>query len=245
MKKSHRPRKRVTISHPRWAAYAAAGVATAAIGIPAAEAEIHYSGVLNYKLPGGHLLSSATFPLVNGASLKFQHGSYHGQGAAHLRIPAPGVFKTFGAFAGSIVRYGGFYLSNLDSRVNVSGLQLRNSCRFSSSASTTKCYGGTIGRGTSTFNGKFQGRGTGFIAFLFNTGAGTQYGWVRIRTTGQPKDRLEVVDYAWGDPGDPIQTGQKHNSQQATAVSPQGSIGLLAAGGAGLLAWRRSISGDR
>ena len=242
MKSFDRRRKAVAILNPRWAAYAAAGAATALAGIPAAEAEIHYSGIVNHKFPGGQLTSSAYFPLDNGASLRFAHASYLGKGAAFLDIPAPGVFKTFGAFVGSRVGSGvGFYLSNLDARINLSGLQFKNSCRFSSTSSTTNCYGGTIGRGggASSVHGKFREPGKGFIGFEFNTGAGAQYGWVRIKTTGLPKNRFVVVDYAWGDPGDAIQTGQKHGPNQSGNIPEKGSLGLLAVGGAGLLAWRR------
>jgi hypothetical protein len=241
MRSFDRRRKAIAISNPRWAAYAAAGAATALVGIPAAEAEIHYSGIVNHKFPGGQLSSHANFPLNNGASLSFLHGSYLGKGEAFLAIPAPGVFKTFGAFVGSLVHYGGFYLSNLDGRINLSGLQFKNSCRFSSSSSTTNCYGGTIGRGggAGSVNGKFREPGTGFIGFEFNSGAGVQYGWVRIKTKGLPKDKFVVLDYAWGDPGDAIQTGQKHGPSQSGSVPEKGSIGVLAVGAAGLLAWRR------
>ena len=237
MKASVRRRKSKLVPDSRWLAYAAAGAATALTGIPAAEAEIHYSGIVNYRFPGGPAGSNASFPLNNGANLRFSHASIQGEGIARLTIPAPGHFKTFGAFVGSIVRYGGFYLSNLNSRINLSGLRFENSCRYSTSSSTTNCYGGTIGR-FSTVHGKFQNRGPGIIGFVFNTGSGLQYGWVRIKTSGDSKYRFIVADYAWGDPGDAILTGQKHNSAQAAAVPKSGSLGLLAVGSAGLSAWR-------
>lgn len=244
--KSHRlRRKSVAIPNARWAGYAAAGVATSLLGLPAAEAEIHYSGILNHGFTGKNFFSSATFPLNNGAHLLFRHVSYRGNGAADLAIPRPGggVFDSIGAFVGDLVHYGGFYLSNLASRVNLSQLQFKNSCHFTSTnGSHSNCYGGSIGRGGAV-NGNFQQPGKGIIGFVFDAGAGPQYGWARIKTTGEPNYRFILLDYAWGDPGDAILTGQKHGpAQGARPVSKSGSLGLLALGGAGLLAWRKRRS---
>jgi MYXO-CTERM domain-containing protein len=48
------------------------------------------------------------------------------------------------------------------------------------------------------------------------------------------------VDYAWGDPGDRIRTGQKTSSgNMVNTVTDSGSVGLLALGAAGLIAWRK------
>jgi hypothetical protein len=54
-----------------------------------------------------------------------------------------------------------------------------------------------------------------------------------------PKNSFFVVDYAWADVGDRIRTPQTHHpSQEHAAVSPSGSLGLLALGKAGLELWR-------
>jgi hypothetical protein len=74
---------------------------------------------------------------------------------------------------------------------------------------------------------------------VFNTGAGTQYGWVRVKTTGEGKNNFIVLDYAWGDPGEPIETGQKQSRVNTQAVTKPGSLGLLATGASGLKAWRQ------
>jgi hypothetical protein len=57
-----------------------------------------------------------------------------------------------------------------------------------------------------------------------------------------------MVEYAWADVGERIRTGQTDNpSQEQGAVSPSGSLGLLALGKAGLELWRAqrllSVSG--
>jgi hypothetical protein len=68
----------------------------------------------------------------------------------------------------------------------------------------------------------------GFIGFRFNTGKGTQYGWARIKTASDMNYRVhdEIKDYAWGDPGEAILTGQKQSLQPANANSVPGSLGL-------------------
>ena len=100
----------------------------------------------------------------------------------------------------------------------------------------------------------FQEPGTYSIRFRFNNGAGKQYGWVRIKWGGCSWNGYIVKDYAWGDPGDQIKTGQTQLHEDETQVPPQavksadaapladsqGSLGLLALGAVGLQAWRKS-----
>jgi len=226
-------RKVTTISNSRWATYAAASAATALAGVSGAEAEIHYSGLINHELRN----SAATFALDPGANLQFAVGVPRGGsesgGFGKLKILGSDN-HSLGGFAASHPQYAGVYLYDLGPRVNLSGQNFTNSCiRYSSSLI---CYGGTIGGGP----GRFQDRGTGFIGFVFNKGAGNQYGWARVKTSGAPHYRFTLVDYAWGDPGDPLFTAQKRSIQTGNAVPATGSLGMLAIGGAGLLAWRRS-----
>lgn len=81
------------LSNSRWLAYAAAG--TALGGATSAEAEIHYSGVLNMKFNGSS--ESDHLALDNGASLFFRH----------VEDLAEYVFSTFSPSAeGSQIRLG-------------------------------------------------------------------------------------------------------------------------------------------
>src|SRR5262245_53762199 len=217
----------VSLSETRWLAYATAGVAGAFGLSSSAEAEIHYSGDVSIKLTG---TARATLPLSNGASLVFENidpGSTFWQDFD---------FLIKGAISGSArVDYGTTrfpFLSNLPPRRNVS------TGRFSSVA-------GNPGIGVLISNwsdGQFSpvgGSGRGFVGFRFNTGNGTQYGWARIETRNDGKNRLhDAINYAWGDVGDVILTGQKHYLQPASANSAAGSLGLLAFGAQGLDAWR-------
>jgi hypothetical protein len=47
---------------------------------------------------------------------------------------------------------------------------------------------------------------------------------------GSPLNSFTMVDYAWADPGETILTGQ---------IPEPGSLGLLALGALGLVAWRK------
>ena len=58
-----------------------------------------------------------------------------------------------------------------------------------------------------------------------------------------------LVDYAYADPGEPIRAGQTSSDEQAPdqgstdeQAPDQGSLGWLALGAVGLLAWRKSRS---
>jgi hypothetical protein len=84
--------------------------------------------------------------------------------------------------------------------------------------------------------------GHGFIGFKFNSGNGAQYGWVRITMIG-PYCAFRLVDYAYADLGEPIRAGQMSSDEMVPNenddVMPQeGSLGALALGAVGLLAWR-------
>jgi hypothetical protein len=79
--------------------------------------------------------------------------------------------------------------------------------------------------------GEFLDSGIGFLAFtFFSDGFQPRYGWARVDMSGSPLNSLTIVDYAYGDINEQVAVGQ---------VPEPGSLGLLAAGGAALLAWRR------
>src|SRR5690349_14193793 len=86
MKPQRRHSHRLSMPNSRWTAYAAAGAATAAVIVPTAEAEIHYSGIVNYKFDGTNQVSSAYFPLDPGASIFLQHFNLFHSGAARMSL---------------------------------------------------------------------------------------------------------------------------------------------------------------
>ncbi len=80
------------------------------------------------------------------------------------------------------------------------------------------------------------------MGFKFNTGAGEQYGWVRVRMNGFPTNSFAVVDYAYGDPGEVVRAGQRRSHSSSPDLE---SLGALALGATGLLAWRRRRGNNR
>jgi hypothetical protein len=254
--KKNRQIKSTPAFNARWLTYAAASAASTLTGTQPAEAEIHYSGIVDYPFRGTNTVSSAYFPLNQSASLFLQHFNVGAEGAARIEILGPDgrAGGSIGGLVGSFVLYGGFYVSNLPPRVNLSQFRFGAYCRFTSTGSELHCFGGTIGYSQRP-RGKFRHPGAGFIGFTFDSGSGPQYGWARIKTSGEPDYRFILHDYAWADPGESIQTGQKRSGASASesikidqkGSSPQmaevpecGSLGLLALGTVGLQTWRQT-----
>jgi MYXO-CTERM domain-containing protein len=99
--------------------------------------------------------------------------------------------------------------------------------------------------------GQWKSPGMGFVGFAFNNGAGPQFGWARVRiSTWFPGGyAFKVLDFAYGDPGERITAGQRtsNGGEDDQDISDEqapdeGSLGGLALGALGLLAWRRSRS---
>jgi len=224
--KKLRQNKSPLVSNSRWLAYAAAGAATSLGGAQSAEAEIHYSGVINAPLgnePGDLHIS---IPLRHSVRLKFNERTYD----LDFTIEGAAVSSSFCGYQG---RFGTSYVSRLSQGVVISTCSFLPGNRLDFGFMLTQFpYSG----------GPFYEKGIGFIGFRFNNGAGMQYGWVRVRMPGPIyfQARFLLVDCAWGDPGDQVRTGQTSLAgDQVEAVPDQGSLGLLALGGAGLMAWRR------
>jgi hypothetical protein len=239
MKTQRRQQRKInSIATGRWSAYAAAAAASSFAAAQSAEATIHYSGLVNQKVAGVHVF---TFDLGSaGVSFKVSHhwdykgpSTSHGGGEAYFGIFGPGA-----AFKGAyFCRFGDHAsASKLNPRDIISGGTF-----FPGAAVLAVRYGDCHGY---SGDGQFQDPGIGFVGFKFNTGAGDQYGWARINMqsqtgTGPTAFIFRLVDYAYGDPGEIVLAGQKESRSSAPALE---SLGGLAMGAAGLLAWRRQRS---
>lgn len=211
------------VSHSRWVAYATAGAATALVGSNSMEAAIHYSGRLDVKFPP-HSDKSHRFPLDQ-PSDHFSLMHYHRSSSARFNII--GFSHGFRGF--TLGGVGIYLVSKLSFGQNISSGYFVGT-RFS----TNYLAGGFY-----TSQTQWGDPGIGFIGFKFNSGAGVQYGWARIRMLGSDRQNgFKLIDYAYADPGEPIRAGQCHNSMGPD----EGSLGGLAFGAVGLLAWRKRRS---
>jgi hypothetical protein len=219
-----------TIAPSRWAAYATAGAATAISCTSVANADIHYLSVNEHLDGAGHPMNAELrqFDLVPGAYLTFLqvHNTAANRGLAGF------YFGTLGAvsaqFIGVVGTFNGneyHYVGKLDLGDSiVGGKFLPNAGRGAFGASNP------LASGPGYPNSQWASITTGFMGFKFNIGNGVQYGWARISMDGPNVNTFTLIDYAYADPGETLVAGQ---------VPEPGSLGLLALGAAGLLAWRK------
>ena len=92
-------------------------------------------------------------------------------------------------------------------------------------------------------NSQWLQAGVGYLAFQFDVGNGTQYGFAELVVEGIPDNRATFVRYAYGDPGFGVFAGTSGGFSSTCdtfhIVPEPTSLGLLALGSSGLLAWRR------
>ena len=225
--KRNRHTQSLNIPNSRWLAYATAGAATAFGVVEPADAEIHYSGPMHQRFPT--FPGSVNFDLHHSARLTFQTYLAYNFLFSVARAAVSGQFRGYNP--------SGFfpYVSRLSAGIPVSQGDF-----LGTPQSRTGLLGTSYGLGPWATNHGWPHR-IGFIGFRFDSGLGKQYGWVRLRV--QPNHghffNVVILDYAWGDPGDPILTGQRSSSGEMVDATPlNGSLGLLALGGVGLDAWR-------
>jgi hypothetical protein len=242
VKTDQRTRRASKLPDLRWTSYAIAAGATAAGSIAAAEAEIHYSGPVDYEFRGHSTFRTHAFPLSNGAHLTgaLNHVPFLNYDYAYFGVKA--------AVSNSVRGPG-----SVDGFFRVAGLPVRSVVSAGTFFPTN--FGFATMQNGDCDSPYWQEPGVYYVGFRFNTGAGPQYGWVRIRWRGCPANYFIVKDYAWGDVGDQIKTGQKRLNSDATSAQPsdkgdtplapaEGSLGLLALGAAGLRAWRKCRLAD-
>ena len=205
-----------SLNNKRWAAYVSAAAATSfAAGY--AEANIHYSGIIDQNVGGRN--GRFTVPVgTGGAVMVFRH-TEHVYGSSSVHIGGDALFSIYGASGAvaAVPAVGSDSISKLSPRDAISTRPFQNSYGFLAERS----HSNGIPRG------QFLDRGYGFLAFKFNSGAGDQYGWARVRMLGLPDNKYFVVDFAYADPGESIVAGQK--TEPGLAMN---SLGGLAVGSA-------------
>lgn len=217
------------IAESRWTAYAAASAASLLVSSQCAEGAIHYSGPINVRVRGNAKGTvKVKFQLDQpGDSIAFVHRStifnFSDRWAG---------FRAVGLKSGSFVGYpfdiDYHYVLKLDRGDYVAGPFATRPVNSLSG------FGELAGE----FSGYFVQPQNAFIGFAFNSGAGQQYGWARVKMDGYKQGNgFEVMDYAYADVGESIKAGQT-SSEEHNKVG-LGSLGLLAAGAGGVATWRR------
>lgn len=157
---------------------------------------------------------------ASGASFSFQQAYNElGPGVGALVMFGGGDFQIAG---NAVSAY--FYPSNLAYGANISSLS------FNIGAGDR----GDMAFGNGYPNSQFLSAGQGYVAFRFDLGGGTQYGYAELIMNGAPDNRATFVQYSYGDVGERVTTGQ-----MATAIPEPSSLGALALGAIGVAAWRR------
>ncbi len=217
-------RKSASIPNSRWLAYATAGAASAFACTHSAEGTIHYSGPIN-----------RIFKECRTASFRLDRPGdfFRLRQVAFLVCTSSGSGSAFFNVAGIAgASIAGFYNDCFSvSASNLKRGQLISSRPFVPAQPYRTAN--LLRYGDFFCPGQFLG-GIGFIGFKFNNGSGAQYGWVRIQM--QRHARFKLIDYAYGDVGDTIGAGQKSGHD----VAELESLGGLALGAIGLLAWRKN-----
>jgi hypothetical protein len=239
MKTRQSRRQTVTVSHSRWVAYATAGAATALAGSNFLEAGIHYS-VVDRKFPG-YLDKTHWFQLDQpGDSIYFAHDNFFSTAAFNITGIASAAFRGLPGTS----KYSMHLVSKFSFGQSIAAGHFTHGGAFGG------VYGGIMATGLGYCCGQWSDPGIGFVGFRFNNGAGTQYGWARVRMKGTLfGNAFKVLDFAYGDPGERITAGQgiPRASEDDQEISDdqgpdEGSLGGLALGAVGLLAWRKSRS---
>jgi len=216
MKKNHQT-KSLNVSNARWLAYATASAASVLAAGPSAEAEIHYSGLVNFRFDSCETNVSQSFQLAGPARLAFSRNISYACTSVHDRVfvsnaPVSVAIRTAG--------YGFFYAKRL---------------KFGQYVSHGRFAGGAALMVNNYDPGQFAGGGEAFVGFRFDVGNGQQYGWERGEMR-KVTHKFALVDYAYADPGESITAGQTNSA--GAKLPNEGSLGLFALGAAGLVAWR-------
>jgi hypothetical protein len=216
------------ISQSRWTAYATAGAATALVGANTADATIHYVSVNeSFNAAPGTTIKDTFFLGSSSNALFVLQNRVHANNTGHAEFVMAGAVSAM--FAGSSNASATNY--RYPFRLG-SGVTVNNQTPFIPNFSNSGLYFATLA--SHLGGGNFKNGGIGFIGVRFDGGNGQQYGWIRLNMTATGNSSspfgFTLIDYAWGDVGDTVVTGQ---------VPEPGSLGLLALGGVGLLVWRQ------
>jgi hypothetical protein len=188
-----------------------------------ASAGIIYSGVQNIpaSLPVGQGANSNGFT-VGGSpwAVRASNAHFPSSATARLRHLAAGEgFMAASAFSPIVTK--------LASGAAINGSQLFGTLSFNI-LRRKNLY---------SFTGQFLNSQTGFAGIKFKQGAETHYGWIRLHVDIGPGNavNMKAIDWAYNDVADATILAGEGTAPEPSTIS----MTLLAAGAAGVLAWRK------
>jgi len=212
-----------------WPIYAAATASALACATSASASTIHYSGTVNIRTPTSKNYANPFF------SLHTVYVHFPGYASLDLAVSTNFQDRTEQARVRS-----GYLLNFLRSAAHPALLALLPPNVLISSVPGGQNFG-LLRKDDSSGNWRPGNQVTGFAGFEFKTNVRSSYdyGWLRLSVTangsGDPTE-VTLIDYAYNEtPGQSIETGQ----ESATPEPGAKAMMLLAAGFAGVLAWRR------
>lgn len=219
------------ISHSRWAAYATAGAASALTFANSAEADSFYSGIINRHFDGsvGVNPDVQSFPLEGGPVFSLGQFFSHSFGFAGFRIRlGSGTQAAGNSFAGKAVgSYRYVYKLNFGALISAQNFVQNRA----TPPATHGLAPASMALGPGFPNSQWAVAGQGYIGFKFNDGTGgIDYGWARVTMDGPTANTFTLNDYFFSD--SPVTAGS------GSVPDSGSSLGLLALGCVGLLAWR-------
>ncbi|MEM7453783.1 MAG: PEP-CTERM sorting domain-containing protein [Planctomycetota bacterium] len=222
-------RNKSVVDNKRWSKYAAAAAAGAVTVVGAqstVDADITIMDVntslVDRSQGDGYFDTFGPYSFGGaGASFSFQQAfNETASGEGQLLVIGAGSIQIAGQAVGPY-----FYPSNLayGQAVSTASFNLNAGDR------------GDMAWGAGYSGSQFTNAGVGYVGFSFDLGNGTQYGWAEVDVAGAPVNTATFLRYGWGMPGDQVLAG-------VGQIPEPGSLGVLAMGSVGLLAWRRRKS---
>lgn len=226
-------REKAKVDKKRWVSYAVAAGA-AAVGTNAAETEL--CADITVVSPGITMEATGSTPTGFQTFSQTLGDANAVLGFAHLRQGSPSTYGVLvlgvGTAGANNIDFAGFIAGNYEYPSNLSYGQNISTLNFIAPATNVR---GDMAWGAGYTNSEFiDPGGLSYVAFRFDVGNGTQFGWAELSlTTGAPDNVFVLERVAWADPGDTLFVGE------VQAIPEPTSLAALALGAVGLVSYRR------